>query len=82
MQKDTQTPIEIKLFLQVDINDWDDLPKEEGAYWTSPDKSSMSATMVKRYIDPKDKKSRGYFRATSGSWFMPVKREDLITQNV
>jgi hypothetical protein len=77
MQKDTQTLIENRLFLQVDINDWNDLPKEEGAYWTSPDKGSMSATMVKRYIDPKDKKSRGYFRATSGSWFKPVTLEEL-----
>jgi hypothetical protein len=66
------------IFIQVDVNDWSDLPKKEGRYWTSPNKSSNSGTMIQTYFNPADQKSRGYFRATAGSWFMPIEISDQM----
>jgi hypothetical protein len=66
----------VNLFIQIDIKTWDDLPKIKGAYWTSPNDSTTSRTMVKKFLDPQSVESRKYFKATSASWFKP---EELFT---
>ena len=67
-----------EIFIQVDVKDWSDLPKKSGLYWSSPHPSSNSGTMIQRHIDVNNKESRGYFRATTGSWFMPVEISDQM----
>ena len=64
-----------KLFEQIEINDWSDLPEIEGRYWTT-NRNKFSATMIEKYIDPSDNASRGFWRATVGTWLKPITNEE------
>ena len=55
---------------RIHIEDWSDLPEKKGMYWTT-NKNSTAKTMVETsYEDTKD--SRGFWRATVGSWLKPI----------
>jgi len=58
-------------YVFVNINEWSDLPKVEGVYWTL-NKNPHATTMIQNHFDPSDKANRGFWRATVGIWLKPI----------